>query len=287
MATVYAPGSNKNTAGNDPFEAMGGGVLLPNGGWVDRNNPAAQPYLNGGGAPAPANSGTGGGGGNQGAQTPDQQAAQASTYSSTPGAAPTQNTTNQGTQDVVRNTYLQQATQPATVSENDPIIKNQVDAFRAETDRARTQYLNEQAESAGPYATGALRGQERATAEAAGQQVGSYKAQLMANELLQKRQEIQNALSSLGGLVTTDQARALQQQLADLDAQLKTLGITTAAGTADKQLAVQQALGIGGLNLGLLQALLGNQQFNDQLGLNTGIAEANFNQKALPFPTGS
>ncbi|MFZ9200762.1 MAG: SDR family NAD(P)-dependent oxidoreductase, partial [Paracoccaceae bacterium] len=33
-------------------------------------------------------------------------------------------------------------------------------------------------------------------------------------------------------------------------------------------LALKKELGIGELNLGLLNALLGNQQFNDQLGFN-------------------
>src|SRR5262245_13899929 len=68
------------------------------------------------------------------------QAKAAQTYSSTPGAAPTMNTSNQGTQDVVRNSWLSQATQSTTVDPNDPNIKQQVDPYAAAQERARRQY---------------------------------------------------------------------------------------------------------------------------------------------------
>lgn len=256
---------------------MGGGKFVDGIGWVDKNNPAyntpdntqASPTNTAGGAP-----------GDTAAVTTAQQAQNASSNSGTPTAAPNPTTTNQGTQDVVRNTYLQQATQPVDVNAQTPVVKSQTDAYRAEVGREINDFLNQQAEAAGPYATGALRGQARMAAEKGGVETANFQAQAIANELQSKRAEVQNALSQLGGLITADQQAALQKQLADLDAQLKTLGISTSAQTAANQLAVQQALGVGGLNLGLIQALLQNQQFGDSLGLNAAEYEAYLNNQA-------
>lgn len=263
--------------GPDPFAAQGGGQFVQGVGWVDKNNPA---YTGPAGGTNAANSGTASPNGDPN-QTPSTVPGQpAATTSSTPGAAPTGPTTNQGTQDTVRNTYLAQASQPEVVTPNDPNVKAQTDAYRAEATRGVNNYLDQQAESAGPYATGALRGQARMANEQAGQATGAFETQLMANELAARRQEIQNALSGLGGLVTSDQQQALQKELADIDAQTKVLGINTAASTAANQLGVQQELGVGGLNLGLIQALLGNQQFGNNLALQAAIAEMGGNTTA-------
>ena len=75
-----------------------------------------------------------------------QQAQNASTYSQTPGAAPAPATTNQGTQDVVRNSWLAKAAQPATVDPNDPNIKQQTDVYSAQQQRAQSEYEAQAAE---------------------------------------------------------------------------------------------------------------------------------------------
>jgi hypothetical protein len=256
--------------GPDPFAAQGGGRFVEGVGWVDKNNPA---YAQGQATTTLA----------PGATTPgqaDQTAPSGATTSATPGAPPTTNTTNQGVQDTVRNTYLEQATQSPIPKATDPTIAAQVDPYRAEIERQKNDYINQQAESAGPYATGALRGQERAASEHAGQAVASFAGQAVGNELVARRQEIQQALSGLTGLLDADQTRALQQKLADIDAQLKTLGISTGATTAENQLGVQKELGIGNLNLGMINALLNNQQFGDQLGFNIADREAYYNNLA-------
>jgi hypothetical protein len=79
-------------------------------------------------------------------ETPAQIAQSAATQSSTPGAAPTEATANQGTQDVVRNSWLQQATQSTQVDPNDPNIKQQVDPFAAQQERQRRDYESAAAE---------------------------------------------------------------------------------------------------------------------------------------------
>jgi hypothetical protein len=255
--------------GPDPFQNSGGGSFVEGVGWVDKNSPYYQPP-----AGAPGNTAPDG-------QTPGTNAGTTSTgaqNSSTPGAAPTTNTTNQGVQDTVRNTYLTQATQNPIPTAQDPQIAAQVDPYRAEVERQKNDYLDQQAEAAGPYATGALRGQERMASEKAGQNVGGFAASLVGNELVARRAEIQHALDSLSGTLSDDQARALQQKLADLDAQIKMAGINTAAASTAAGQDIQKSLGIGQLNLGLLNALLGNQQFGDQLGFNIANAEQGYNQ---------
>lgn len=216
--------------------------------------------------------------------TIEGQARAASTYSQTPGAAPAPNTTNQGTQDVVRNSYLQQATQPTTVDRNDPNIKQQVDPYAAAVERARRQYETESAErlsAKGLGSSGQMQGERALAAERAGQQIGSFEAQLVGRELQNKRAEKQAALDQLLKAGQVDQASALQRELASIDAQLKQAGLNVQSGLGERELALKDKFGTGGLNLDAMRMLLQNQQFGDQLGLSVADREAYWNNAAL------
>src|SRR5690606_6407348 len=140
------------------------------------------------------------------------------TYSSTPGAAPTQSTTNQGTQDVVRNSYLAQATQGTQIDTTDPNFRQQVAPFAAAVERQKRDFISDQAEALGPTATGALRGQERMAAERAGQAIGGFEAELVGRELQQRRAERQHALADLGNLPSDGQRRAPERPVAERNA---------------------------------------------------------------------
>jgi len=184
------------------------------------------------------------------------------TYSPTPYATPPQPyTANQGTQDVVRNTYLAQATQGTQVNRNDPNFRQQVEPFVAAQERGRKQYLNEAAErlsAQGMGSSGALQQEARFASERASQASGAFESQLVGRELENRRQEIREALAGLSGIITNDQARALQRELTDLDA------------------AIKRELGTGALNIDLLRALLQNQQFGKELGTRIGEIEARY-----------
>ena len=119
------------------------------------------------------------------------------------------------------------ANQSLKVDPNDPIIKGQVDSFRAEQDRERRNNLNDLAESSSPYATGAQQTAATQTAEKASQATSSMQSQLMQNELTSRRTEIQNALSELGSVLTADQQMALQRELGLIDASLRQQQITS------------------------------------------------------------
>jgi len=213
-----------------------------------------------------------------------QQAGNASTYSQTPGAAPVQNTTNQGTQDVVRNSYLQQATQGTTIDRNDPNFKQQVDPYNAAVERQKQGYLADAAErmsAKGMGDSGAMDTERRMANERAGEAQGSFESQLVGRELQNRRAEIQNALASLGSMVNSDQGRALQKQLADLDAQLKQAGLSQSGSLGAQELALKDKLGTGGLNIDLMRLLQQGQQFGDQLGFNVADRTAYWNNQAL------
>lgn len=210
-----------------------------------------------------------------------QQAQNAATYSSTPGAAPTQSTTNQGTQDVVRNSYLAQATQGTQVDTTDPNFRQQVAPFAAAVERQKRDFISDQAEALGPTATGALRGQERMAAERAGQAIGGFEAELVGRELQQRRAEIQNALANLGNMVSDDQRRALELQLAEMNDAIARLGIQTSVseGALDRSLRERLARMSDALERERLAQQL--SQWADEFGLKVGLAEAGANQ--LPY----
>lgn len=211
-----------------------------------------------------------------------QQGLNSQTYSPTPEAAPTQNTTNQGTQDVVRNSYLQQAEQGTAVDTNDPNFRQQADAYAAAQERARRTAVSQTAEQyAGSGATGAQTAEERLINEQSGQNQAGFEAQLVGHELQNRRSEIQNALTQLGGMISGDQARALQKQLADIDAQLKQAGLDQSSALGQRELDIRQQLGLGGLNVDLMRLLTQNQQYNNDLGFRIGSTEAGLNQSAL------
>lgn len=236
----------------------------------------ASPYAAGGGSAA----GAGGA-----APTDPSVASQgngAQTYSATPGAAPTQTTTNQGTQDVVRNSLLAKATQDTHVDTNDPNFRQQADTFAAAQERARRNASSDNAaQLAGSGQVGAQATNDRMINEQAAQNSASFEAQLVGNELKNKRAEVADAISQLSGLVTGDQMRALQKQLADIDAQIKQSSLDQSTALGGRELDIKSMLGQGGLNVDLMRLLLQNQQFNNDLGYRIGSDEAHLDQQSV------
>jgi hypothetical protein len=107
----------------------------------------------------------------------------------------------------------------------DSVIRPQVDNYAAQQERQRRTYLNEMAESNSPYATGSMDHARTQTSEQAGINTANLQSSLMTNELSARRNEIQNALSEAGSLLTGQQQMQLQHELGLLDAQLKQQGI--------------------------------------------------------------
>ena len=100
------------------------------------------------------------------------------------------------------------------LSANDPIIKAQTDAYRAEQDRAARSYESQAAEKAG--SSGNIDAVTRSMTEQAAQNTSGFEAQLLSSELNARRQEIEQALSGTQGMLTAEQALQLQEELSQL-----------------------------------------------------------------------
>lgn len=147
--------------------------------------------------------------------------------------------------------YMQRATQGTDINANDPVIRRQSDAYRANETRESRNFLDTLAERSGPYAN--LQGEQRLAAERVGQRTGTFEAEAIARELTAKRNEIAQALAGLAGQLTGEQEMALREQLAQYDNALRAQG-----------LQIQK----DALAQNWQQALLNNTQFYSQLGLN-------------------
>ena len=143
-----------------------------------------------------------------------------------------------GRQNDLYGTLQGRATQSLAVQPTDAMIQPQVDAFRAEQDRARRNFISDTAEQQGPLAN--IQGERRMAAERAGQQTANFQAELMGRELSARRNEIAQALSSQQGLISGDQTRALQAQLAALDQAISQTNATTSRQGVNNQFTLGQ-----------------------------------------------
>lgn len=282
-----APAAVPAPTSADPFASIGGGVQTANGGWVPVGHPDAQGAAAGGVAGAPAAGAAAPGAAGVSTVAPGaagvptslaQQTANAQTYSQTPGAAPANNSTNAGTQDAVRNTYLQTLQKGTAVDTNDANFRQQADAFSAAQERARRNAIDDSAQrnfSEGTSGSGAENIERRMADEASARNQGQFEAQLVGQELTSRRDEIRNALSSLGGMIDSDQRNALARELAALDAAIKRESIAQTGQLGNAQLSLQDRLGTGALNIDMLRAMLQQQQFGSTFGLDMANSEFN------------
>lgn len=245
----------------DPFAAMGGGVRLPTGEWVMKDHPlASTPGATGGSAPpAPGAPGV----------------SQPNPYS-----------TNPDQQKQVVDSLMQRATQGTTVDTQDPQFRQQADSYHAQVERARRNYVADQAEKLGPYQTGALQGEERLASERAGQASAAFEADLVGRELQQRRDEIKDALQTMTGVITEDQRRQLQRELAQLDAALRREGLSATTALGSRELDIRDRLGSRGLEIDLIRALLQDKQFGQDLGFRIGATEADLSGQAMRYLLG-
>lgn len=107
----------------------------------------------------------------------------------------------------------------APVDPNNPIIKGQVDTFRADQTRASRDYLSNIAERSGPLAN--IRGEQRMASEKLGQNVSGFQSELLAREQAAQREQASQALGLSSSMLTADQNRELQGALGFGDLNLR------------------------------------------------------------------
>lgn len=159
-----------------------------------------------------------------------------------------------GQRDQLYQQLLGRAQQNVAADPNTPVVQGQVNAYRAEQDRAQRNYLSDLAESAGPFAN--LRGEQRMAAERTGQNVGGFQAELLARELQTRRAEVADALSSMRGMLTAEQEANLHRELSLMDNQLRNAGLagqnaglTASSALGFSDLGLRRDLGFAGLDL--------------------------------------
>lgn len=120
----------------------------------------------------------------------------------------------------------------APVDPNDPTIAGATSAFRGEGERALALLREKQAEAsrAGGRTAGSEESAVKGGYEDLGNATGSYKADLMVKELQSRRQQLMQATQLGAGLQSEDEKNALASQIAQIDAQLKTLQLQSSEG---------------------------------------------------------
>lgn len=284
-STVYSG----QTSEPDPFAAIGGGVKLPNGGWVPRNHPAAQAYLTQPTTPTvPPPVGTGG---TQATTT----TAPANTSTQTQGTTPPK-TTTPTIQSQFRDSLLgmlQSSQTPPSLS--DPTLAPAYRAYQGaqqrayETNRAA---LAERAAATGDLESGGFDLGVRQLGEQRAQDTAGFGAGLLQQESNARRQALLSGLGLAGNLLSDEERLALTRELGLSDLDLRQLlgqgslanqlyGLQTQAQLGQGELQLRQLLGTGQLGLGLLDLLLSDRYRNTALGAGIGANEYGYNQNAL------
>jgi hypothetical protein len=170
--------------------------------------------------------------------------------------------------DALYQALLKRAQQSLVVDPNDPVIKGQTDAYNVQDQRARADYLRSLAEQQGP--NGNIGAEGRASAEKVGQDVAGFQGTLVSHELQSRRDEIQQALTGMQGMLSDEQKLAMQKQLDDLDNAVKYAQLNE-QGAEFNQSQGQQESQFGRtlaqqLQLALASLAQGSSQFSQSLG---------------------
>jgi len=117
---------------------------------------------------------------------------------------------------------MKRANQSLNVDRNDPTLRAQVDPAVAQQERSSRTYLNQLAERSGSLSN--LQGERRLASERGGQAAGQLESQVIGREVDARRQEISQALSMYGAMLSADQRNALERELGYLNADIAKRG---------------------------------------------------------------
>jgi hypothetical protein len=131
------------------------------------------------------------------------------------------------------------AKQGLAVNRDDPTVRAQVDPFTAQMERSSRNYLDDIAERGGGRPIN-LEGERRMASEKLGQQAGQFEGQVIGREVSARRDEIQNALSQWGDLLSQDEQIELQRELGYLNDRARTADRDTGHDEFLRQLALRE-----------------------------------------------
>jgi len=136
---------------------------------------------------------------------------------------------------------MQRARQGTSIGRDDPNVRAQVDPMVAQMTRANREYQDSLAEKAG--ASGRLvnlEGDQRMAAERLGQQAATLEGQTIGREMDARRQEIEQALQTWGGLLDSESRLELQRELAYLSDATQRYSIGTQNDQFLRELALRE-----------------------------------------------
>lgn len=230
---------------------------------VDQNHPVYT--QSGGGAPA-------GGGGGPAPTTAGGAITSAGGVTNT--AANVGGSTPQGAPTTVAQSFQQaliNRLNPGAVSADNPAVAGSIQANKLAEQRGferNRNLLAERAAQTGTNNSGGFESQLLGLAQDRSGREAAFEGQALNDLARQQSGELSGALA-LGGSLLGDQERlAAQDRLAQLDAQLRREGLGAQTALGNRDIDLRGRLGEGQLNLGLLQALMSNDQFGRSLGQN-------------------
>lgn len=160
-----------------------------------------------------------------------------------------------------------------TPSLEDSTLAPQVEVFRAGAQRGQERQrlvAAERAAANGQSESGYLDNLINQGVQEQGFNTAVYNANLLGGEMGKRREELNAALQLARATGDAEATRELQARLAQASAAMQQQGLN-----------LQGQLGGGDLALRLMQTYMGNDQFYDQLGVNTALGLEGLNQRAL------
>jgi hypothetical protein len=248
-------------------------------GWVDPNNPNyGKPGFVGSETPTPGAPGTGGSSPSPTGQPTTQAGVLGGT--ATVGAQP-----QQGAPTTVAGAFQQALVNrlaPQDITSSNPAIAGSIEANRNAEARGlkKTQGALAERAAATGQAGGLETGLRTAMGESAGRQ-GAFEGNALFGLHQQQQNDLTNALSLGGNLLSDQQRQDTQRYGLDLDAALRREGLGVQRDLGGRELDIRNSLGQGQLNLGRLGLSQNESQFGRSLGANLGVEQARLNQQAL------
>ena len=191
------------------------------------------------------------------------------------GQQPTKTPTQSAYQDALLR-YMGKAQD--TPSLDDAVLGPQTEVFRASQQRGqeRSRRVNaERAAATGQGQSGYLDNLINQGVQQQNFNTASFDANLLGGEMNKRREELQAGLQLAGATGNQEATRELQNKLEQARAMMQQQGLN-----------LQGQLGGRDLDLRQWMAMMGNDQFYDQLGVNSAFNMENLNQRALQMIMG-
>ena len=165
-----------------------------------------------------------------------------------------------------------------TPSLGDPTLAPQVEVYRAQQQRNQERNRRQTVERAaaiGQNDSGFINRKINQGVQEQNFNTAAFNANLLGGETAKRRQELLEGIRLAQMSGNAEAERELRNRLAQASAMMQQQGLN-----------LQGQLGAGDLTLRMLMAMMGNNQFYDQLGINTALNLEGLNQRALQYAGG-